>query len=102
MLRTLPGMGTCMCVVGLCVWLNYNEYSCGKWILAVSLFIYLGMYAIGMGATPNIINSEIYPIHLRGIGASMGSMGTWISNYLISAVFLTATDTIIGEVYNFY
>lgn len=51
-----------------------------------------------MGATPNIVNSEIYPIHLRGIGNSIATMGTWLSNYLISAVFLTAIETKIGEV----
>lgn len=100
MLRTLPGMGLCMFVVGFCVWLNINGYECGKWILAVCLLIYLSMYAIGMGATPNIINSEIYPIHLRGIGNSMGAMGTWLSNYLISALFLTATETDLGEVFD--
>lgn len=98
MLRTLPGMCLCMCMLGLSIWLIQIHSPNVKWALVISIFIYLGLYALGMGATPNIVNSEIYPIHLRGIGNSMATMGTWLSNYLISAVFLTATETKLGEV----
>lgn len=98
MLRTLPGMGGCMCIVGIAVWLIRDSNPAGKWLMAVAMFVYLWFYAIGMGATPNIVNSEIYPIHLRGIGNSMGTLGNWISNYVISAVFLSATESTVGEV----
>lgn len=99
MLRTLPGMGVCMCLGGLSIKLIANGQSdIGKWLLVAALFVYLALYAIGMGATPNIINSEIYPIHLRGIGNSLSWLGCWLSNYLISAVFLTAIDSTTGEV----
>lgn len=102
MLRTLPGMALCMFFVGLSTWMCNNDIGFGKWILALALFIYLGLYAIGMGATPNTINSEIYPIHLRGIGYSTGNLGTWVSNYLISSVFLSATNSDLGQVAYFF
>lgn len=100
MLRTLPGMATCMFLVGISTIMTNNDVGFGKWILALSLFVYLGLYAIGMGATPNTINAEIYPIHLRGIGYSAGNLGTWVTNYIISAVFLSATNTSLGQVNN--
>lgn len=95
-------MSLCMCLVGVAMWFvnDYSQYS--TWLLVIALFIYLALYSIGMGATPNIVNSEIYPIHLRGIGNSIATMGTWLSNYLISAVFLTAIETKIGEVVIFF
>lgn len=88
-----------MILVGVSIYLiTDGEIDFGKYLLVVALFIYLGLYAIGMGATPNIINSEIYPIHLRGVGNSLGWLGTWITNYVISAIFLTAIDSTDGEV----
>jgi len=56
-----------------------------------SLVIYMLAFSIGLGATPWTINSEIYPLHLRGTGASLSTSSNWIANYAISAVFLTLT-----------
>lgn len=103
MLRALPGMGICMCVGGISIKLIADgETDIGKWLLVAALFVYLALFALGMGATPNVVNTEIFPIHLRGIGTSLSWVGNWFSNYLISAVFLTATDSSTGEVKIFY
>lgn len=89
-----------MVLVGVSVSLiDQGSTTSGKWILVTALFVYLLFYALGVGATPNIVNSEIFPIHLRGIGNSMGTVGTWLSNYVISAIFLTTTETTLGEVF---
>ena len=98
MLRTLPGCGFFMCLLGVGMILLNNAYASGKWVAAVAIFIYMAFFSVGMGATPWTVNSEIYPLHLRGIGNSMATFGNWASNYVISEVFLTATDSEIGQV----
>jgi SP family myo-inositol transporter-like MFS transporter 13 len=62
------------------------------------LVIYLLAFAIGLGATPWTINSEIYPLHLRGLGCSLSTSANWIANYIISALFLSLTTTDTGKV----
>jgi len=66
------------------------------------LVIYLMAFAIGLGATTWPINSEIYPLHLRGQGCSMSTSANWIANYAISALFLTLTDTNPGKVLTYF
>ena len=66
------------------------------------LFIYLLSFAIGLGSTPWTVNSEIYPLHLRGVGASLSTSSNWIANYAISAIFLTLTKTDTGKVITYF
>lgn len=101
MLRTLPGCGICMCLLGLGMALLKSKIAGGHWVAAISIFFYMTFFSIGVGGTPWTVNSEIYPLHLRGIGNSMSTLGNWLGNYIVSAVFLTATETDLGEVFFF-
>lgn len=98
MLRTLPGCGLSMCLLGVGMWLINSGHKFGGWVAVFAICLYLLFFSIGMGPTPWTVNSEIYPLHLRGIGNSMSTLGNWLGNYIISAVFLSATETKIGEV----
>ena len=98
MLRTLPGCAVCMCILGTGMWLTNSHYENGQYLSQIGIFLFLAIFSIGMGATPLTVNSEIYPLHLRGIGFSMSTLGNWAGNYFITAIFLTATETDIGEV----
>lgn len=98
MLRTLPGCAASMCLIAVGMWLINIGNNAGQWVSGAGIFIYLAFFSVGMGATPWTVNSEIYPIHLRGIGNSFSTFGNWAGNYVISALFLTATETDLGEV----
>lgn len=98
MLRTLPGCGISMFLLGLGMYLLNSNNSVGQWIASFAICSYLTFFSIGMGSTPWTVNSEIYPLHLRGIGNSMSTLGNWLGNYIVSAVFLSATETDLGEV----
>ena len=53
-----------------------DQYLCqvfGKWFAASGLSLFLLNYAIGISSTPWAINSEIYPLHLRGLGNSFAA-----------------------------
>ena len=54
-----------------------------------------------MGSQPWTVNSEIYPLHVRGSAMSIATTANWISNYLIAALFLTSTSTPEGKVATF-
>ena len=109
MLRTLPFVGFFMGVVGLGMGLrNHVDDSnsvaqvSGKWFAAGGLFFYLMAFAIGMGPTPWTINSEIYPLHLRGMGNSLSSTTNWIANFAVSMTFLTLMENVpYGDIFAF-
>ncbi|KAK4369699.1 hypothetical protein RND71_009174 [Anisodus tanguticus] len=48
----------------------------------------------GMGTTPWIVNSEIYPLRHRGIGGEIAAVSNWVSNLIVSETFLTLTEAI--------
>jgi MFS family permease len=48
---------------------------------------YLAMFAPGMGATPWVVNSEIYPLRFRSSATSVATMANWISNAAVSQLF---------------
>jgi len=109
MLRTLPFVALFMGVIGLGMFFrnhvdknNDIAQNLGKWLAACGLFFYLMSFAIGMGPTPWTVNSEIYPLHLRGIGNSMSATANWISNFVVSISFLTLLkDVPFGDVFAF-
>lgn len=73
----------------------------GKWISLIGILCYLAFYSISLGCTPWTVNSEIFPLHLRGVGNSLATTSNWVSNFIISQFFLLATDTILGQVITF-
>jgi hypothetical protein len=52
-----------------------------------------------MGGTIWTVNAEIYPIHLIGVANSIATSSNWFSNFIVSSVFLTITNTDAGKVY---
>lgn len=64
---TLPQIALAMAILGAGMGMHiYNSNALiqdiGKWVALISLLWYLGAFAIGMGATPWTVNSEIYPL----------------------------------------
>lgn len=69
----------------------------------VFVYSYVGFFAVGMGPIPWVVNSEIYPVsfiqlHLRSIANSMSTTANWISNFVVSATFLSLTSFPVGEI----
>ena len=68
---------------------NEIPRAIGKWCAASGLFFYLLVFSMGMSSIPWTVNSEIYPLHLRGLGNSMSSCTNWVSNFIVAMTFLT-------------
>ena len=57
-------------------------------IAIISLMAYVASFAIGLGPTPSLLLSEIFPLKIRGKAMTLGTMSNWFFNYLISLTFL--------------
>jgi sugar porter (SP) family MFS transporter len=49
--------------------------------------VYIFAFAISWGPIAWILIGEIFPLSVRGIGASVGSAANWIGNFLVSLLF---------------
>uniref|UniRef100_M1BMM9 ATINT2 n=2 Tax=Solanum tuberosum TaxID=4113 RepID=M1BMM9_SOLTU len=51
------------------------------WLALLGLVLYILFFSPGMGTVPWIVNSEIYPLRLRGVCGGIAATANWISNY---------------------
>ncbi|CAB4387131.1 unnamed protein product [Rhizophagus irregularis] len=64
------------------------------WFTLVSLIIYVMAYALGLGHAPWLIQSEIFPLNVRGRASGIGTATNWSFNLLITVSFLPLTEII--------
>ena len=57
-------------------------------ISLVTLFTYIASFAYSLGPIGWLLNSEIYPLHIRGRAMGVATCANWLSNFLITATFL--------------
>lgn len=68
-----------------------NPYS---GVLLGCLMMYLLAFAVGMGPLPWVINSEIYPVDIRGVASGMAGTANWVTNAIVSQLFLFLTQSL--------
>jgi SP family galactose:H+ symporter-like MFS transporter len=64
------------------------------YIAVVSLAIYVGSFAIGLGPIFWLMISEIYPLRVRGAAMSIATIANWGFNLLIAVTFLTLVGSL--------
>ena len=83
----LSGIVVSLLILGLCfVFVNQLGDSV-KWVAIVLIFCYVAFFAISIGPLGWLIISEIFPLKLRGLGASLGSLSVWLFNSIVSFTF---------------
>ncbi len=63
-------------------------------ILVVGLMVYIASFAASLGLGIWLLNSEVYPLKVRGKGSSMGSLTHWVLDLIIASSVLTLINTI--------
>lgn len=81
-------VGLLLCSVGF----ELNNLA----LLVVSVIVYVGAYATGMGVVP-WSSVEFLPLNRRAVGGSMISCTNWLTNSVLSLTYLTITDRIGNE-----
>jgi amino acid transporter len=62
------------------------------WLSLVGMFLYLVSFGLGMSPIPWALNAELYPLGVRSICVSIATATNWISNFVVSATFLSLED----------
>ena len=82
----LGGMVISLFILGLGFHTNQTELL--GIISLITLFIYIASFAYSLGPVGWLINSEIYPLHIRGKAMGIATCANWLSNFVITATFL--------------
>lgn len=100
LLVSLAGMSISLFVLGLAFKLPQLSGSLG-WIAVISLMIYVGSFAVGLGPVFWLVLSEIYPLRIRGRAMSIGTITNWGANLIVALSFLSLTKG-IGKAATFW
>lgn len=75
-----------------------SEPPSSLWTLLLIIFMmgYVAAYALGVGAIPWIVQSEFFPMRVRGLGTGMATATNWTLNSVVGATFLPAVEWMWG------
>jgi SP family galactose:H+ symporter-like MFS transporter len=82
-----------LAILGLAFQLHQLAAFIG-YIAVISLAIYVGSFAIGLGPIFWLMISEIYPLRVRGAAMSIATIANWGFNLLIAVTFLTLVGSL--------
>lgn len=82
LLLGFAGAAICLAILGYL--LNSGNTS---FLLIVICFVYVVFFALGLGPTPYLLMSEIFPLSVRGTAMAFSSCANWILNGLVVGFF---------------
>ena len=97
----LGGMILSLIVLGLGFHTNALPNEAVGLIAIICLFVYIASFAYSLGPGGWLINSEIYPLHIRGIAMGIATCANWLSNFLITSTFLNLVN-FLGKTATFW
>jgi sugar porter (SP) family MFS transporter len=100
LLCSLGGMGVGLFMLGLAFSLPRLGGMLG-WIAVISLMVYVGSFAVGLGPVFWLMLSEIYPLRIRGRAMSVGTLANWAMNLIVALSFLSLTQ-LLGKPATFW
>jgi SP family galactose:H+ symporter-like MFS transporter len=83
LLASLAGMAVSIAFLGLAF---IADLAPG--VILVAMLLYIVSFAIGMGPIFWVLLGEVFPPHKRAQGAAAGSTANWLSNFVVSLLFL--------------
>lgn len=67
------------------------------WLALASLLVFIAGYAVGLGPVFWLMISEVFPQRLRSKSMSVTTIANWLSNFAVSATFLTLAGAITRQ-----
>lgn len=84
----LSGMAVSLAALGTFFIFKDSLGTSLKYITVGSILIYIFFFAISLGPLGWLIISEIFPLKVRGLGMSIGSLSNWLFNAIVTFTFL--------------
>ncbi|MGC9341518.1 MAG: sugar porter family MFS transporter [Bacteroidales bacterium] len=84
----LTGMAVALAALGTFFLLKDSLGPSLKYITVGTVLIYIFFFAISLGPLGWLIISEIFPLKVRGLGMSIGSLSNWLFNAVVTFTFM--------------
>jgi sugar porter (SP) family MFS transporter len=84
----LAGIAVSLVSLGIFFLLKDSMGESLKWAIVGAVLIYIVFFAISLGPLGWLIISEVFPLKVRGVGMSIGSLSNWFFNWIVSFTFL--------------
>jgi sugar porter (SP) family MFS transporter len=65
-----------------------------SYFTVASMFIYIIFFAVSLGPLGWLIISEVFPLKVRGVGMSIGSLSNWLFNGIVAFTFLKLVNAL--------
>ncbi|MDE3211770.1 MAG: sugar porter family MFS transporter [Bacteroidota bacterium] len=83
----LSGIIVSLVALGMVFAFHADLGQMGKWLAIIFVWVYIAFFAISLGPLGWLIISEIFPLRVRGIGSSIGSLSNWLFNGIVAFTF---------------
>lgn len=101
LLWTVPGSIIALIFMGYLFLGNGPQTDFSKLLVIICLAVYMLFNGGSFGVCIWLINSEIYPLFVRGKGASLGAFSNWFFTLIVSLTTLSLV-TNLGATYTFW
>ena len=82
------GMAIALCAMGSFFLMKDTLGDSLKYVTVGTVLVYIFFFAISLGPLGWLIISEIFPLKVRGVGMSIGSLSNWLFNAIVAFTFL--------------
>jgi MFS family permease len=83
----MSGIFVSLVCLALCFAFNHALGDAGKWLSILPVFLYIIFFAVSIGPLGWLIITEIFPLKVRGLGSSLGSLSVWVFNSIVAFTF---------------
>lgn len=90
----LTGMTVALVALGLSFYFQDALGDSLKVFTVASMLLYIMFFAVSLGPLGWLIISEIYPLKIRGVGMSIGSLSNWLFNGVVAFTFLKLVNAL--------
>lgn len=90
----MAGMVVALFVLGLSFFMEDSLGDSLKYFTVASMFLYLMFFAVSLGPLGWLYISEVFPLKVRGIGMSFGSLSNWLFNGVVAYTFLKLMNSV--------
>lgn len=84
----LTGILISLLLLGIAFYMQQQLGSALKWLTMGSLILYICFFAMSLGPLGWLLNAEIFPLNVRGVGVSLGAFSHWLFNAIVAFTFL--------------